>query len=545
MKARFTYFVLLLFFISINGLHAQSGLLGRPVVSFQPNGSPLFGKDIVINDQPNQDQRTVALCSAFNGWLFSVYSYVNNTYNVPCFTIMKSIDNGISWTVFYDGLLPYQDCRFTSLDIVTIGDSVSNLKVFLAGVNKNGPWDDGEAAIYRFNGETGDFEERLLEELGVYDIAIATDYGYPANNSYPSSLGVVYSKYSNNKDSVIFRSSSNGGMSLDNRKTVAISGNRFHKVSLTYGRSSTFSNGNYYAAWEEHADYGSIPGHIYTAHTNPNFNSPFTTPINLDSLNAVNINMCKNPTIACQNNNIDNDSANLSEIVLFDKYNQSNQSYDIKGYYNLQAANHTRFQNLTFSNSLHNNMQSDIKFNPYNSTFMLTYFDSTEKKLPFLTNDVNLTNPNSWNVISQSYNDNSNLISPNPKVKINFEKQDGMNIWISEGTSGNGIAMFDAPYSTWTGVQGDRTNYGTRLISAYPNPCNTNTTIRFELQKADIVNISICNLVGQPVRTLTEQFYPSGTHELKCNISNLSPGSYIVKLLAGDFQSTGKLMVIR
>ena len=73
MKAFITFSVLLLI-LSLNRLNAQTGLPGNSVIPLKPQ-SPLFGKDIVINDQPDQDQHKVALCYAFNGWLYAAVTY--------------------------------------------------------------------------------------------------------------------------------------------------------------------------------------------------------------------------------------------------------------------------------------------------------------------------------------------------------------------------------------------------------------------------------------------------------------------------------------
>jgi hypothetical protein len=546
MKARFTYFVLLLFFISINGLHAQNGTFGGSVLPLQPNGSPLFGKDIVIMDSSSQNQSRVVICSAFNGWLYAAYEYFNPLYGGrEAFAVLKSIDNGITWNVILDSP-SNSSAPFSSFDIVATGDSVSNIKVFLEWVSPGGPIGyDGDGELVRLDGN-GNYLDGIV--LTASYLALATDFMYPASNSSPYSIGILYaaSNYnpSNYKDSLILLSSSNGGMSYNNKQLIALSSNHFHNVALAYGRSPSWNSGRYFAAWTETNDVTTYTGNIQTAHSNPDFNSPFTKPVCIDSLDPSAINKVRNPKIACQFSSSDNDSSNLTEVIMLEKQLSTN-NYDTRGFYNLQATTSNHFGEFSLTSSSNNKIQPNISFNPYNSSFMLTYFDSTEKKLPFLVNDVNLTDPNSWNVISQAYNDNNNLIAPYPKVKLNMEKEDGMNVWISEGAGSNGIAMFDAPYSTWTGVPADKTNYGTRLIGAYPNPCSTNTTIRFELQKAEKVNISICNLVGQALGTLTDQSYPAGNHELKCNISNLSPGSYIVKLMAGDFQTTGKLTVIR
>ncbi len=541
MKTRTTFFVLLLFVILMKGLNAQTELPGSSVIPLKPQ-SPLFGKDIIIKDSSNQNQRTVAICSAFNGWLYSVNSYINSTYNFPAFTIMKSIDNGITWTVLTDNFWVAQDYYFTSMNIVAIGDSVSNIKVSMAGVIKTQSFDMGDAVGFRFNGETGEFEAGFFQETSVYDVALATNYYYP---STPSTFSLLFSKWSYNKDTIIFKTSNNGGVLLNIKKIVAYSSHRYHKVALAYGRSSTFPNGNYYAAWEEHADFGSIPGHIYTAHTFPYYNSGFTNPVNLDSLDPVNINECRNPSIACQSNNADNDSANFTEVVLFEKYKPSGGDYDVTGCYNLQASTTSHFRPLNIAETSNSEQQPDICFNPYNSKFMATYFNSTGMKLPFLTNDVNLANPNSWNVVSQGYNDNNNLTAPNPKVELNIAQQEGMNVWISEGTGGNGIALFDAPYSTYTGISKINKGALARLIGAYPNPCSNEIKIAFELKKTGKVTINVLSILGQPLGTVTDQSYSEGKHVVKYDVSNFPAGTYFYNFRVDDFTVSGKFTVVR
>ena len=212
--------------------------------------------------------------------------------------------------------------------------------------------------------------------------------------------------------------------------------------------------------------------HIFTAHSDPDFNSAFTMPIKLDNLDPTAINKVRNPSISCQFNNKDNDSANLTEIVLFYKYNTSSQRYDVTGYYNLQATNNSNFKKLTITNSAHNNLQPSINFNQFDSTFMVTFYDATTQKLPFLLNNFNLNNPDNWQVVSTGYNDDNNLAAPYPKVALDLGQKEGANVWTKEGTGGNGVDMFDAPYSTYTGISGNNTGSLARLIGAYPNPCS-------------------------------------------------------------------------
>lgn len=546
MKARFTYFVLLLFFISINGLHAQSGLLGGPVVPFQPDKSPIFGFDTFINDQPLQNQRNIAICSAFNGWLYATYSYFDNSLYQDALTILRSNDNGASWSVLFDGPFGGFHLGISKMEILACGNDTANIKLFVG----LGIFDTLNmyhfVDIIRFD-KNGVAELEILHDNSAYirDFALASDDLYPASNSNPFSIGVVYSKGTNFKDSIVFCSSSNGGISFDNRYEIASSPKYFDKVALAYGRSPSCSSGRYFAAWEEQENVNSVSGHIYTAHSEPDFNSPFTAPVLLDSLDASTANKASNPVIACQNNGANNDSSNLTEVVLFEKYVPTTHKFNIAGLYNKKATVSNNFRKFTIDPSTSNKIQPDISFNAFDSTFMVTYFDSTGQKLPFYIHDFNMTDPNTWVGLSAGYNDYNNLVAPHPQVVMDFEKRTGANAWIGIRGGGNGAAMFDSPFIYYTGGSEINSNTGSRLVGFYPNPCNSNTTIRFELQKAEKVNISICNLVCQSVGIITDQSYQAGKHEVKCNISNLSPGSYIIKFKAGDFQTTGKLTVIR
>jgi hypothetical protein len=542
MNNKYLFILLAALLISIGG-YTQSNFGFSGGVPLKENYAPLFGKDIIINDQPNQDQRNVRVCSAFNGWLYSAICYVNPA-NFPILTIMKSIDNGISWSVLSENLYPLQDYQFKTMDIKVLGDSVQNLKLIIALVIKTQSFDMGEGFCYSFNGITGDYENTLLDEDGAFDMALATDNGIPATNSYPSSVGLLCSK-SGTPDTLFFFSSSNGGLSLDSKRTVVVTQKKLLNVALTYGKCATYPNGNYFGVWLEHDNYGDLPGHIYTAHTFPYFNSQFTPAINLDSLDSRNINNCKNPSISCQYGNFDNDSSNMTEVVLFDAINQSTQSEDIKGYYNINAFNHSSFNRLIISDSSHQNVQPDVNFNPFDSTFMVTYYDKSLQRLPYLTNNFNLKNPDTWQFISSGYNDSTTLSAPYPKVALSMDQKKGVSVWTREGDNGNGIAMFDSPSSTWTSVSENNLPGDALQLGLFPNPCNSQVTIWFDLQKNANVSIKAYTTVGQVAAVFTDQNYKAGKHELKCNVNNLLPGSYILKLKTEDGTKSIKLIVVR
>jgi hypothetical protein len=259
-------------------------------------------------------------------------------------------------------------------------------------------------------------------------------------------------------------------------------------------------------------------------------------------LEPANINLCRNPAIACQYNNIDNDSSNMTEIVLFDRYNANSNSDNVKGYYNLQAVNHSYFRKVEIGDSNHFNLQPSITYNRYDTTFMITYFDQTSLKLPLISNNFNLKNPNQWQTLSTGYNDSSNLSSPFPKIIINDPMENAAQVWVMGENGVNGVGMFDAQYSTYTGFNSSSQMSNTPL-NIFPNPCSTYITVEFELAETEIVRLSIYNLTGKLISTLVDQSFSSGKHTMRLNVSNLTPNCYLYKFESDNKAVFGKLVV--
>jgi hypothetical protein len=547
MKLHLTFIISLIsFFLLLSSveIYAQAGFFGSSTVPLKPE-SPLFGTDVTIQNSPSQNQRNIVICSAFNGWLYSVYPFWVNGIQQDSIYYMRSKDNGASWSVLANYSWGITHAAITRVNIIACGNDTINLKIFIGYCTYDSVTTNSTISIVRLNKDLI-AEDQILQVTSRYirDFALVSDGQNPASNSNPFSLGLVFSKGSNSNDSIVFYSSSDGGMSFDSHYNIASTQKYFYKVALSYGTSPSKNSGRYFAAWEEKESENSSIGHIYTAHSEPDFNSPFTKPVCLDSLDQSAINKCRNPKIACQFSNSDNDSSNLTEVIMVEKQ-LSADSYDTRGFYNLQATTSSHFNEFILSSSSNNKTQSDINFNPYNSTFMLTYYDSTLQSLPFLTKDVNLVNPGTWNIISQGYNDSPDLAAPYPKVALDMGQQQGADVWIKEGTGGNGIAMFDAQYSTYTGVSGNITTVDNQSFNAYPNPCNSLLTITFNLIKTETVKIALYNQVGEETGIIADRSFKNGKNILKYDVSNLSPGAYFLTLTGGDVVRSCKLFIMR
>jgi hypothetical protein len=545
MKRRLLLLISLIFLGLIGILNAQPNQTRVPLSPFKNEKQALFGGDLLIDDNPGRDQRNVVICSAFNGWLYAAYTYYVETI-CHC-AIVKSQDNGATWTLLIDSPSPWNNVAFTKLDILVCGNDVPQLKLFLGYIANDTVDDLQNGFVVRINANTGEVEEELLATLEnsdhVRDLAIASDYTYPSAGSNPYSIAVVYSM---NKifDTIMFRTSSDGGIYLDKRYKIASSHKYFDHVAISYARSSSYNNGRYFVAWEEKENAGSTTGHLYTAHSEPDFNSPFTTPVLLDSLDPLTANKVRNPSIACQVSSYDNDSLNLTEVILCDKYIPSGNTFDVTGFCNNRAVSTANFRNFKLVPGQNYMCRPAIAYNPYDSTFMVTYYDSTQNLLPYVINNINLPDPESWTFISPGYNDLPGLSRPEPRIALNYEHHSGMNAWSSDRPGGNGMALLDAPYYYYTGIPDEGRMKKHQGSYFYPNPTSGIATLVFDVPVTEMVSISFVASDGRQMETITNS-YPAGKQVLKIDISNFPAGLYHYSIDTQCCHSSGNLVLIK
>jgi hypothetical protein len=77
------------------------------------------------------------------------------------------------------------------------------------------------------------------------------------------------------------------------------------------------------------------------------------------------------------------------------------------------------------------------------------------------------------------------------------------------------------------------------LFQNYPNPCNPETTIRYQLPASCQVELTIHNIVGQRIRTLVHAHQPAGQFQAQWDGRNdrgelVSTGIYLCNLKIGD-----------
>ena len=82
------------------------------------------------------------------------------------------------------------------------------------------------------------------------------------------------------------------------------------------------------------------------------------------------------------------------------------------------------------------------------------------------------------------------------------------------------------------------------LSQNYPNPFQTETTIRFDLPWPERVNLIVFDQLGQEISVLLNEKLPEGSHSVKWNAGNRPRGIYYYALQLENMRYTKKMIVI-
>lgn len=134
--------------------------------------------------------------------------------------------------------------------------------------------------------------------------------------------------------------------------------------------------------------------------------------------------------------------------------------------------------------------------------------------------------------------------------------------FITDTLAGNGVALLrffvegendtlEQTFSvetTTTGISGNsypETINTFKLLGNYPNPFNPETVIRYQLPQSAKVELIVYNTLGKKVATVVSQKQNAGKYSVPFNAGNLSSGTYLYRLKAGNQIQTGKMLLLK
>lgn len=89
-----------------------------------------------------------------------------------------------------------------------------------------------------------------------------------------------------------------------------------------------------------------------------------------------------------------------------------------------------------------------------------------------------------------------------------------------------------------------------KLNQNYPNPFNSSTIISFEVPQYGHIEICIYNILGQKVKTLTNEYYPEGEYTISwdgtdSNGNRMATGIYFYQLKGTGIKSAKKMLLLK
>ncbi len=85
----------------------------------------------------------------------------------------------------------------------------------------------------------------------------------------------------------------------------------------------------------------------------------------------------------------------------------------------------------------------------------------------------------------------------------------------------------------------------TLLVKNYPNPFNATTTLSYTLLTSSRVDLRLYDITGREVSTLVQREQRAGSYRVLLDGSRLASGTYFVRLQAGSFSKTQKIVLLK
>ena len=83
------------------------------------------------------------------------------------------------------------------------------------------------------------------------------------------------------------------------------------------------------------------------------------------------------------------------------------------------------------------------------------------------------------------------------------------------------------------------------ISSIYPNPFNPTTTISFSIPEFGLTTITLYDMAGRKLETLTNKVLSIGNYSINWNASSYPNGVYLVRMESGEFTQTQKMVLVK
>jgi hypothetical protein len=83
------------------------------------------------------------------------------------------------------------------------------------------------------------------------------------------------------------------------------------------------------------------------------------------------------------------------------------------------------------------------------------------------------------------------------------------------------------------------------LEQNYPNPFNPTTSIKYDLSRSTLVKLEVFDILGRRIAVLSDGIQAAGTYTVAFDGRRLTSGIYFVRMHAGDYIKTNKMVLLK
>lgn len=82
-------------------------------------------------------------------------------------------------------------------------------------------------------------------------------------------------------------------------------------------------------------------------------------------------------------------------------------------------------------------------------------------------------------------------------------------------------------------------------VNVFPNPANSSAKIQIELKSSSHLTVEIFSIIGEKIKTLTNNDFEAGTYYFNIDVNQLQSGIYFIKASKGNHSKIKKFIVVK
>lgn len=509
-----------------------------------PSTSFAWGPDVIVNPVSGRYYSKAKVSVAYDGSIYysRLYSSVSISAPMKSWEVLKSVDNGTTFTYYKGGSLSSgSSAKYTDLEILAAGNDSATFNLFLARIYKDTVNSDSRLIAEKYN--SLGTKSTLFNELYAYttirgwgSISMASDYREKNEYSSPYSFSIAVVK-PGPYDSIIVWTDNTGGTDLKRIGLTATS-SYFRNVSIAVGASSSSGYGRLGVTWDVYSSSNASYGRLRAMFISPDagINILHSGPYIIGDEIA----KYREPVIAMSqktNGTLIAPGNHDIRTIIFYEHNDGS----INGFLTDTIMNEApSFQHhFEVASSATANTQVHAIYSPFTEEFLITYYNQTNKTLSFSTKSLLSPADENSIVVESNYRDVSTVstVAVKPRVDINKTSKKFVFAWNDSGAS-----LLESHISSVSIDEVSSESVSNLLL--YPNPATDHVNIAFNSLSEQKIQVAVYDLSGKVVYSSESQVM-QGENLINVNTNNLAEGQYVLMVSSSNNNYPIKLLVTK